>query len=335
MADPAGSSQRRRARLAEEVAEQGFAAVDPDAWPPVLLDELDYALHPAVHERRVPSYGAVVAPTVAPEAWAEPTGLAVTCRRVDPATPTAVRRFADGLSSFAVRQGGAPATLVVFDRPAGSERDLVVLAQATGGALVQRHPSGVVRLVDAGGVLRWDGIGWHHEPPLASWLDLAADGLADPRRGVLRELLDFAVHDLGSRNVGATLVLHPSGEVGPGVEERLALPPRLEVRRPSDLAPLRHVLGQIDGAAVFDGDGVLRHLGVRLVPTPGAEAGVAPYRGMRHTAARRHSFDEPDAVVVVVSEDGPVTVLRAGQIVGRTHPDGDGGVDGAAVPVGR
>ena len=309
---------------------------DPATWPAELLDELDYALHPAVHERRVPSYGAVVAPAVDPRSWAGPTGLAVTCRRVEPATARAVRPFADGLSSFAVRQGaGAAATLAVFDRPAGSERDLVVLAGVTGGALVQRHPSGAVRLVDAAGVLRWDGIGWHHEPPLASWIDLAADGLAAEVRRVLHDLAAFAVHDLGSRNVGATLVLHPTGEVGPGVEARLALPPPLELRRPTDLAPLRHVLGQVDGAAVFDADGVLRHLGVRLVPTPDAEAGVAPYRGMRHTAARRHSFDEPDAVVVVVSEDGPVTVLRAGRIVGRTDPDGGGAATEGAVPTGR
>ena len=39
---------------------------------------------------------------------------------------------------------------------------------------------------------------------------------------------------------------------------------------------------------------------------------------MRHTAARRYSFDDPTATVIVVSEDGPVTVLRDGHILGAS-----------------
>ena len=64
---------------------------------------------------------------------------------------------------------------------------------------------------------------------------------------------------------------------------------------------------------MFDADGVLRELGVRLVPSAAAEAEVDGYRGMRHTSARRYSYDDPTATVIVVSEDGPVSVLRAGQ----------------------
>ncbi len=69
---------------------------------------------------------------------------------------------------------------------------------------------------------------------------------------------------------------------------------------------------------MFDHGGTLRQLGVRLVPTPEAEADVDGLRGMRHTAGRRYSFDDPAAVVIVVSEDGPVTVLRAGTVLGRS-----------------
>jgi hypothetical protein len=57
---------------------------------------------------------------------------------------------------------------------------------------------------------------------------------------------------------------------------------------------------------------------VRLVPSPEAESDVEGYRGMRHTSARRYSFDDPLATVIVVSEDGPVTVLRNGEILGQT-----------------
>ncbi len=39
---------------------------------------------------------------------------------------------------------------------------------------------------------------------------------------------------------------------------------------------------------------------------------------MRHTSARRYSYDDPQATVIVVSEDGPVTVLRNGRLLGSS-----------------
>jgi hypothetical protein len=230
---------------------------------------------------------------------------------------TDARRFADGLSSWLVRRSGASDEWVVFNRPAGSERDLVVLAEALGAVLVQRHPAGSVRVVGTFGVLCWNGYSWHHEPPVRDWIDIVT---ADPDYGdpaVLHAMLEFAVHDLGAAGIGALLVYRPNA--GPTfTQERLPTPPPLDIGRPSDLAPIRHALSQVDGASVFDLDGVLRQLGVRLVPSPNAEEAVEALGGMRHTAAIRYSADDPFATVVAVSEDGPVTVLRAGEVVGRS-----------------
>ncbi len=205
----------------------------------------------------------------------------------------------------------------MFDRPAGSERDLVVLAETMGATIVQRHPSGAVRVVGEFGVLRWDGLDWHHEAPLGAWVDeVVAGGHGDPE--VIESLLEFAVHDLGARGIGAILAYRTDASAASTIELRLPPPPPLDIRRPSDLAPLRHALAQVDGATVIDHDGILRELGVRLVPSPTAEAGVDGLRGMRHTSGRRYSFDDPAATVIVVSEDGPVTVLRAGEVIGRS-----------------
>jgi hypothetical protein len=70
----------------------------------------------------------------------------------------------------------------------------------------------------------------------------------------------------------------------PAGSERLPTPPPLQIGTPAHLAPLRHALAQIDGAAIFDTDGVLRLL----------------------------------ATVIAVSEDGPVSVLRNGAVLGRS-----------------
>lgn len=293
-----------------------FAAV---ADPAVVLDEVDYALRPPRHERRLPTYGAIVLPTVTVEGWTATTGLHAEVSATATRDDHDVRRYADGLASWTLRSTEGVDALVVFDRSAGSERDLVVLGEATGAVIVQRRPDRGVRIAGPFGVARWDGSSWHVEPPLGAWLERASCGLTDDQTAILDQLLRFAVHDLGAAGIGALFVLG-SNETGL-VEERLAPPPPLRLDHPTDLGPLRHVLAQVDGAAFVDSSGVLRRLGVRLIPSPASEDAVDPFGGTRHTSARRYSADDPDAIVVAVSEDGPVTVFRGGRIIGRSPTD--------------
>jgi hypothetical protein len=308
----------RLRRLTEELIEEQLGVIERSSMPEVLVDELDYALRPPRHERRTPSYGSFVLPTEPVDAWGASTGLEIVSARTTDAVDDEVRRYADGLTSWTVRTARGVDQLVVFDRPAGSERDLVVLAAASGAAVVQRHPSAEVRLVGSFGVARWDGSGWQVEPPVDSWLAWASCGLGDRDTGTLDRLLRFAVHDLGSQGIGALLVYAPTDRSAASFEQRLPEPPPIRIDRPTDLAPLRHVLTQVDGAALFDASGVLFALGVRLVPSAEAEAAIDALGGTRHTSARRYSHDDPDAVVIAVSEDGPVTVFRHGDVVGRS-----------------
>lgn len=318
-------TEARLSRLRDELLEEGIP-VDLASDPKALVDEIDYAVRPPRHERRMPAYGAVVLPSAPIDDWSAPTGLDVT---ISPAAgdegevaSADARRYADGRVSFTVRCADAVESVVVFDRSAGSERDLVVLAEATGGYLVQRRADGLVRVVGSFGVARWESGEWHIEPPFGSWLRRASCGLDSATLPTLERLLRFAVHDLGSSAIGALLILGARGSAA--FEERLSPPPPLHIDRPSDLGPLRHVLSQVDGAALFDADGTLRSLGLRLVPSAESERSVAPTGGTRHTAARRYSADEPDAVVVAVSESGPVTVFRHGEVIGRSESTSSG-----------
>lgn len=310
-------------RLAEELLDERLGVIEASSMPEVLVDELDYALRPPRHERRVPSYGSFVLATRPVDSWGEGTGLDVAVLRSSERSDDEVRRYADGLTSWAIRTSAGIDALVVFDRSAGSERDLVVLASETGAMVVQRHPNSEVRLVGSFGVARWDGVGWHVEQPVAAWLERSRCQITDVESDVVERLLTFAVHDLGARGVGTTMIYCASDPGGVAFEQRMPPPPPLTIRRPSDLGPLRHVLTQLDGAALFDADGRLVDLGVRIVPSVVSEDGVGPIGGTRHTSARRYSFDDPSAVVIVVSEAGPVTVFRRGEIVGRSEPVAD------------
>lgn len=310
----------RLTRLADELAESGLPGfADPTALG-LILEEADQALRPPVHERRVPSSGSIINPTSDSQTWPARTGLTILRTPVVGQSLVDARRYADGLSSWLLRRKAGDHEWLMFDRPAGSERDLVVLAAALGATLVQRHPSGTVRIVGNFGVLRTEGYQWHLERPVDRLVDAItdADG-ADP--AVTKALLEFAVHDLGARGIGALLILCPEPIVGAAVEERLPTPPPLRVGTPFHLAPLQHALTQVDGAAVFDHRGILRQLGLRLIPSSDAEDQVDPFGGTRHTSARRYSFDDPSSVVIAVSEDGPVTVFREGRVVGPS-PEG-------------
>jgi Probable sensor domain DACNK len=308
-------------RLAEELEEIGLPKGGSEPFRELLLEEIDYVLRPAVHERRIVSSGTILEPKADPDGWASGTQLDISRTPVVRQPLGASRRFADGLSSWLVRRTDGNDEWVLFDRPAGSERDLVVLSNVLDATIVQRHPSGSVRVVGSFGVLRWVELAWHYEPPVSTWIDSVTASPFVGERDVLEAMLEFSVHDLGSWGIGSLLVYRPGPEPGPAVEERLPTPPPLQIRTASHLAPLRHALAQVDGAAVFDADGVLRQLGVRLVPSATAEDAVEALGGTRHTSGRRYSFDDPSATVIAVSADGPVTVLRDGAVLGRS-PDG-------------
>jgi DisA bacterial checkpoint controller nucleotide-binding len=311
----------RLRRLADELEELGLPKGGTEGFRAMLLEEIDQAVRPEVHERRVASTGSILEPGADPGGWESGTQLEITRTPVVRQPLGASRRFADGLSSWLLRRADGDDEWVLFDRPAGSERDLVVLASVLDATIVQRHPSGAVRVVGRFGVLRWDRLSWHFEPPVATWVDRVT---APPFAGdaaVVEAMLAFAVHDLGSLGIGSLLVYRPGDERGPAVEERLPTPPPLQIDTPAHLAPLRHALAQVDGAAVFDAGGVLRQLGVRLVPSVAAEEEVDALGGTRHTSGRRYSFDDPSATVIAVSADGPVSVLRRGDVLVRS-PDG-------------
>jgi hypothetical protein len=309
---------RRLRRLAEELEEAGLPLEGTEGFQAILIEEIDHALRPPVHERRVASGGTILDPGSDPAGWESGTQLEISRQPLDQQPLMAARRFVDGISSWLLRRSDGTTEWIVFDRPAGSERDLVVLAGVLDATIVQRHPAGSVRVAGDFGVLRWDGLTWHHEPPVGRWIDAVAACQAHGDPQVLEAMLSFAVHDLGSLGIGSLLIYRPQDDPGPPVEERLPVPPRLQIRRATHLAPLRHALGQVDGAAIFDASGVLRRLGVRLVPSRTAEASVEAFGGTRHTSGRRYSHDDPLATVIAVSDDGPISVLRNGEVLGRS-----------------
>ena len=91
---------RRVARLREQLLDEDVPLPLEAPQAQVLLEELDYATHPPVHEDRAPRYGSLVSFGTRPQ-WSE---LSVPTRLESGGTDLDVLRLlADGRASFVVR----------------------------------------------------------------------------------------------------------------------------------------------------------------------------------------------------------------------------------------
>ena len=310
----------RLRRLREELAEVGLD-VDPESdWGALVLSELDYALRPRVHERRVPSVGSILEPTTPEECWELGTRLKVTRRPVESMPLSGARLFADGRGELADPHDVRPTTSGRSSTAPPARSEISSCSPSRWG----RPSCSATRTVRCAwsasfGVLRWEGLTWHHEPPISQWIDAIAAGTEYQNREVLDTLLEFAVHDLGARGIGAILLYVPTGRGRLGLELRLPEPPALDVRRaqrPRSAAarPRADRRSRRDRRRRRScASSVSASFPARL-PWPRS-------RGCAGCATRRAvggASTTPAATVIVVSEDGPVTVLRGGEILGTS-----------------
>ncbi|NNE12687.1 MAG: hypothetical protein HKN41_10655 [Ilumatobacter sp.] len=313
----------RLQRLADELEDEHVPALHGAPDMVGALVELAYALRPQLHEGRVPTYGVLLPPDSFELVNGGIVGEQVELTAVGELDLQFARRFADGVTSFAIRTGESISHVACFGRNMAEEYDLVGLQAQVGGVIVQRHGSGQVRVFGPAGVVRWNGIDWRHDPPVDAWIGrlrtVAGDRLAV--EGV-RPLLRFAIHELGGRRIGATLIWRPTDRPAPErrFESLVHHAPRLRLAHVGEEAAIAQALSQTDGAAMFDVDATLTALGVRLAPSTEAEQSIGAMEGMRHTSAIRYSHDDPDAVVIVVSDDGPVTLMYAGRAITAADP---------------
>ncbi|HET6952197.1 MAG TPA: DNA integrity scanning protein DisA nucleotide-binding domain protein [Acidimicrobiales bacterium] len=304
---------RAAKRLMSELVDDGVALDAEGDLLQLLLDELDYARRPPQFERRIPLYGSIVVP--------DDRALVAVGELVDLVDmhdlPLAVaRRFADGRAAFLARGLDGSTRLACFRRNVQNEADMVEIQDDTGAHLVQRTPVlGVTRLFTPSTTVEWTGYRWTSRPNARTQHARLAHLLPDVPTAVLGGVLELAVHWLSPGRAGATLVLPgDGGEAGLDLDHSIAAPP-LSVTTRHHYPALLAALHQTDLAAIIGADGRVRRIGVGLHTSPTADRTVDSPRGMRHRSAARYTYDQPAAVAVVVSEDGPVTVFHRGRPV--------------------
>lgn len=306
-------------RLADELSDDGIELPADPEFCRLLLEELDHCRRVPMFEGRRPTYGAIIVPY----------GRSVVRERAAVAAldydlvgldddPAAGRAYADGRASFLVRFVDGAVALACFPGSMLMEADLVRLQRTTGAAIIQRTPVlDVVRFAVDESMVTWDGRQWHHRPTAMALTDVLVERVPELDASFANHVLELAVHSLAPSRIGATIVAHDGDDIDWSFLDTstAARTPRLSMCDRRHFSALSTVLRQHDLAVIVDRDGSLRKVAVGLRWSPDAERAVSTDRGMRHRSAQRYSHDHATATVVVVSEDGPVTVFRGGTVV--------------------
>lgn len=234
----------------------------------------------------------------------------------------AIRPLVDGQLTILIRDLNGAGGLATLD--VSEELGAVDATRAHGGISVQRLPSGRIRIVTRRHIAVSDGHDWSVRPHAGSVVNSLTSELMLPGDRVARmreigSLLEFCYHSLSPAGIGATLVVSlqgPAQNLESGVSDSGTQPAvNLNVFDRSNQTLLRNVLAAVDGACLVDPDGSLRRYQTKLTSNKETASLIAEHGGTRHTSAKRFSFEHPDALVVVVSADGPVTLFCSGVIV--------------------
>jgi hypothetical protein len=312
-----GRLHRSLVRLAEELGDHGIP-ISPDDEK--LLQEAHYARFPRVHEREAPHYGAFILPprtTFDDLASSLENGAFGTGRLIPIAELplSAARRFADGRASFLVRAQDDGTALACFEHSVQFEASLVGIRGRTAVDIVQRTVNGVVKLYLSDHIAIWDRSRWHTKPYAAQVVPVlrrVVDG-GDPT--LLERLLELCFHWLSPGPHGATIVwsLETAPEELDHVDRSSEQPvPDLNVGCPEHFSALLSALSQTDGATLVGPEGDVVGLADTLLFDDEASSLVPAAVGTRHSSARWFSYEHPATLVIVVSEDGPVSVYCNG-----------------------
>jgi hypothetical protein len=298
-------------RLLSELTDDGVVIEADDQLLPVILEELEHARRPQQFEGRTPLYGSIIVP---PDRSLIEAGELVDLIPLDGLSAAEARRFADGRSVFIAVQPDGTRTLACFRRSVQYEADMVEVQSDTGAFIVQRTPVlGVTRLFTESATIEWTGYRWTSRPTARAQHELLQPFLRGIATPVLSGLLELAVHWLSPGRVGATLVVPVThGESGLDLSHAIATPD-LSVTARHHYPAILAALMQTDLATIVDAAGRPHHIGVGLHWSTEAEQAVDVRGGMRHRSAARYTYDHAEAVAIVVSEDGPVTVFHHGK----------------------
>ena len=279
-----------------------------------IVDEISNSLHAKIHEQDIVPLGVVFSKND----LSNQKGIHVAEMQGMPID--ALRTLADGRRTFVVYSGNSAPKLLVLDNAISDEIRLLELSDLAEGIAIKRDISGTVRIAQDGSLWLVENRRWDCKLPIFEHVHLVQECLVSMPRSLHRSmvsLLRMTYYTLSSRNVGTTLVwrvkgpeqLVLNGLSTTGLDLREL---NLSVNDESALSRIEHLLKYNDGAVIVSPEGVIEYLGAHLLYKEDTATKISEDGGTRHTSAKRFSFEHSEAIVFVVSQDGPVSIYSDG-----------------------
>ncbi len=314
-------SDLRRRRLTEDLHRLGLRSthrLSPDFEAAVL-----YAMHAPPHEAKLASFGAIT-PTPYAVHYGDltatqlqlPLGLPYPLQGTAGISNSLLWQMADGYSSV-VLLGPLDAELVSTAPPLDELECLRMSMQ--GYSTVQRLGTGDVRIVLPEMILNHDSAGnWTVKPHFAHVRTLSWYGA--PPLEAFDWVMRIALHRLSGTGVGATFVVELRPVVKPEVATFLDFfggeaVGKINLEDPQAAGVMRSLAAQNDRAMLISSAGDLTRARMALTPDQTTPHDHVPFGGTRHTSALQTSAEADGYVIIVVSEDGPVSVMADGRIL--------------------
>ncbi|ACK70808.1 hypothetical protein PCC7424_2387 [Gloeothece citriformis PCC 7424] len=305
--------------LKDELEQNGIASCIPELISCNLLSqELDYALRPNLHERKIQPYGFIVCNHHTLTLNKELVELPYF--ELDEA-----RNLADGCHSFLVFTEGQFKGMLILEQAVNSELKLCQLQEDLDSVICTTDIQGVTKIICNTGVFIHEYRQWRRKPSVKLMMKKILTEIPDCNPEILQSILEFCFHELSPRNIGNILVWCLSPQIP---SELISLLPNtslgnvkknveVKINSSEDLPILRHVLMFTDGATLLDYEGNIIGIGIHLKYSETSLQLVLSYKGTRHTSAKRFSYDFPETLIFVVSDDGPVTIFCQGMSIGN------------------
>lgn len=341
MSNQGGSSpltDARKARLHAELTQEDVPCLragdipislsTTDLLAELVVEEVLNARHVPVHEGRRPSYGCLLVADIR-----ELVDLQILLPQGTGGADE-LRPLADGRSSLLIRDLRGDVGLAVESVP--DELAMVRLTRRVDGIAIQRMLNGVVKVMNGTTISINDSFEWSTRPYARSLIPNLSELIELPdsdgtQLATVADLLDFCVHSLSPRGIGATFALKLAGQASDlltSISNPGSAPPvTMNACDPLSQKPLAALLAGVDGACLVESDGTLLLAEAMLKASEPAQSLVEAHHGTRHTSAKRFSFDHPDCLLVVVSADGPVTIFSDGTATLSLRAEDD--VDGS------
>lgn len=305
--------------LKDELEQNGISSCVPELLTCDLLSqELDYALRPNLHERKIQPYGFIVCNN--PDSPIHQQLFELVFFDLNEA-----RKLADGCHSFLVFIQGQFKGMLILEQAADNELKLYQLQEDLNAVICTTDINGVTKVICPAGVFIHEYRRWRKKPSVKLMMKKIQFEIFQCNPEILQSILEFCFHELSPRNIGTIIVwclsekipselknLLPNTSLG-NVKKNV----EVQINSTPDLPILRHILTFTDGAMLLDWQGTIVGVGIHLKYSENSREMLETYKGTRHTSAKRFSYDFPETLLFVVSDDGPVTIFWKGINIGN------------------